>query len=73
MAEARSPAGRDLRPESVKSGWAFRFPAEAAAHLAKLDPREALVVEFLLPRDRVRRAYVEVGDFAAAQAFLAEP
>lgn len=71
MAEARSPAGRDLRPEGVKSGWAFRFPAEAAAQMARLDPREAVAVEFLLPGDRVRRAYVEVGDFAAGRAFLA--
>lgn len=70
IAEARSPAGRDLRPEDVKSGWAFRFPAEAAAEMARLDPREAVAVEFLLPGDKIRRAYVEVGDFAAGRAFL---
>jgi hypothetical protein len=29
-----------------------------------------VAVEFLFPGDRVRRAYVEVGDFAAGQAFL---
>jgi hypothetical protein len=35
-----------------------------------LDPREAVAVEFLFSGDRVRTAYVEVGDFAAGRAFL---
>ncbi len=55
------------------SGWAFRFPAQAAGALAGLDPREAVAVEFLFATpdgDAVRRAYVEVGDFAAGRAFL---
>ena len=72
-AEARSTAGTDLRPKTMKSGWAFRFPGPAARALAELDPREAVAVEFLFagPRgDTVRRAYVEVGDFAAGRAFL---
>jgi len=72
-AEARSVAGRDLLPKDVKSGWAFRFPAQAAGALAGLDPREAVAVEFLFATpdgDAVRRAYVEVGDFAAGRAFL---
>jgi hypothetical protein len=69
-AEARSVAGRDLLPKDSRSGWAFRFPAEAAHELAALDPREAVAVEFLFPGDVVRRAYVEVGDFAAGRAFL---
>lgn len=72
VAEARSPAGADLLPRDAKSGWAFRFPAEAARELAALDPREAVAVEFYFADTRrpVRRAYVEVGDFAAGQAFL---
>ncbi|MFN3511441.1 MAG: hypothetical protein ACK41C_00205 [Phenylobacterium sp.] len=70
-AEARSPAGVELLPRDMKSGWAFRFPAEAAGALAGLDPREAVAVEFLFAGDQVRRAYLEVGDFAAARAFLA--
>jgi hypothetical protein len=72
VAEARSPAGADLLPRDTKSGWAFRFPAEAARELAGLDPREAVAVEFYFADTRrpVRRAYVEVGDFAAGQAFL---
>jgi hypothetical protein len=71
-AEAMSSAGADLRGPGMKSGWAFRFPADAAQALAGLDPREAVAVEFVFPGDdgeTVRTAYVEVGDFAAADAF----
>jgi hypothetical protein len=70
LAEAREPAGRELLARGEGPGWAFRFPTRAARALAALDPREAVAVEFLFPGDRVRRAYVEVGDFAAGQAFL---
>lgn len=72
MAEARSPAGSDLLPKGAKTGWAFRFPAAAVRELAGLDPREAVIVEFLFAdhRQAARHAYVEVGDFAAGQAFL---
>jgi len=69
LAEAREPAGRDFVARG-EEGWAFRFPAAAVRALATLDPREAVAVEFLFPGDRVRRAYVEVGDFAAGEAFL---
>ena len=69
-AEARSLAGLDLMPKTMTSGWAFRFPAEAAQALTQLDPREAVVVEFLFADDKTRRAYIEVGDFAAGRAFL---
>ena len=69
LAEAREPAGRDFVAKG-EEGWAFRFPAAAVHALAGLDPREAVAVEFLFPGDRVRRAYVEVGDFAAGEAFL---
>jgi hypothetical protein len=73
-AEAMSPAGRDLRPSDTQGGWAFRFPAAAQSALAALDPREAAAVEFLFADgdgEQVRTAYVEVGDFAAGQAFQA--
>lgn len=71
-AEARSVARADLAPEKMKSPWAFRFPAAAAGDLARLDPREAVAVEFIFAgeRDEVRRAYFEVGDFAAGSLFL---
>jgi hypothetical protein len=72
-AEARSKAGADLLPKDGRAGWAFRFPMKAARELALLDPREAVAVEFLFPGDEVRRAYVEVGDFAAGKAFLTLP
>ena len=70
LAEAREPASRELLARGEDAGWTFRFPTAAARALAGLDPREAVAVEFLFPGDRVRRAYVEVGDFAAGQAFL---
>jgi hypothetical protein len=69
-AAARAPAGPDLLPKNAASGWAFRFPDAAAQDLARLDPRESVAVDFLFPGDVTRRAYVEVGDFAAGRAFL---
>lgn len=69
-AEARSRAGKDLAPKDMPVAWAFRFPADAARELATLDPREAVAIEFLFEGDQARRAYVEVGDFAAGRAFL---
>jgi hypothetical protein len=54
----------------MTSGWAFRFPDAAAAAMADLDPREAIRVEFLFSSGPSRQIYLEVGDFAAARAFL---
>ena len=42
--------------------------------MADLDPREAVEIEFAFAGrngDTLRRAFVEVGDFAAGRAFLA--
>jgi hypothetical protein len=72
LAQARSPAGQDLLPDDAREGWAFRFPPQAVRQLVQLDPREAVMVEFLFSGG-VRRAYVEVGDFAAGRAFLSTP
>ena len=73
-AQARDAAPRDLMAADMKSGWSFRFPLAASEALAQLDPREAAAVEFLFANrsggDTVRRAYLEVGDFAAGRAFL---
>jgi hypothetical protein len=72
LAESRSVDAR-LSPEPGKPAAVFRFPAAAANAIAALDPREAVSVEFLFAGrggDAVRTAYLEVGDYAAAQAFL---
>lgn len=72
-AEARSPASTRLAPGGAKSALLVRFPPEAVRAMAALDTREAVMVEFVFAdrdRDAVRRAYVEVGDFAAGLAFL---
>ena len=70
VASARRAAPGELQPKGAASGWAIRFPDAAVQELAKLDPREAVAVEFLFRGDVTRRAYVEVGDFAAGRAFL---
>lgn len=72
-AESRDAAPPSLLPKDAKAGLAFRFPAAAADAIAQLDPREAITVEFALPGsgvEQTRKAYVEVGDFAAGRAFL---
>ena len=72
--ETRDAAPLTLLPTGAKTGLSFRFPQEAADALSRLDPREAATVEFVFTSrsgvDTVRRAYVEVGDFAAGRAFL---
>ena len=74
LARALGPAPQSLSPPGAKAGVMATFPPEAARALAALDPREAVSVEFLFPSpagERVEAAAVEVGDFAAGQAFLA--
>jgi hypothetical protein len=75
MAEARSAADPTLLPQGARGGTAFRFPKSSAMTLSALDPREAVAIDFLFASgsgpDQVRTAYVEVGDFAAGEAFLA--
>ena len=73
-AEQRADADRSLLPRGSTSAQAFRFPPAAAQALTQLDPREAATLVFLFQDrsgPRVSRAYVEVGDFAAGEAFLA--
>jgi len=72
-AEARSAASERLLPKGSTEGLLYRFPMRAADAMAGLDPREAVAVEFVFAGrngDVVRRAYIEVGDFAAGRAFL---
>ncbi len=77
-ADQKTVAPETLLPDAgrkgaAKSGWAFRFPASAIDALSGLDPREAVAVDFVIAGrngDIVRRAYVEIGDFAAGRAFV---
>jgi hypothetical protein len=73
LAEARTSADPALRPKGADKAIAFRFPSSARQALEHLDPREAVSVEILYPSaqgDLVRTAFLEVGDFDAAVAFL---
>jgi hypothetical protein len=72
-AETRGEAPLTLLPTGAKTGLAFQFPTAAADAISQLDPREAVTVEFAFAGrgdDVTRKAYVEVGDFAAGRAFL---
>jgi hypothetical protein len=74
VARARYAAPASLLPPDVRRGEAFVFPDAAAQAMAKLDPREAVridVVYATLAGERVETSLFEVGDFAAARAFLA--
>lgn len=71
LASARGPADEALAPAGARAALAFRFPPEAAAAVAALDPRERFLIEFVFPDGRVRPARLEVGDFAAGLAFVA--
>lgn len=55
----------------TEQGHLFRFPISVVQQLAALDPRETARVD-LMDRngDRVASNYFEIGDFAAAIAFL---
>lgn len=77
-ADRKDAAPETLLPDAgrkgaAKTGVAFRFPPSAVTALAGLDPREAVAVDFVFTGrkgDVVRRAYIEVGDFAAGAAFV---
>jgi hypothetical protein len=72
-AETREEAPPTLLPTGAKTGLAFRFPFALADAMAQLDPREAVTIEFVFTGrgdEMTRKAYVEVGDFAAGRAFL---
>jgi len=73
-AETREESPLTLLPPGAKTGLSFRFPPAVADAISRLDPREAVTIEFSFAgrggADQVRKAYVEVGDFAAGRAFL---
>lgn len=60
-----------LLSNGQRQGEAWSFPAELTAQIEALDPRESFVVEFVFRDDSVARSTFEVGDLAAARAFLA--
>ncbi|MDQ7813783.1 hypothetical protein, partial [Brevundimonas sp.] len=66
-----SAADPALLTGDSRAGDAWRFPASAADRLARLDPREAFLVEFHFRDGSVARARFEAGDFAAGRAFMA--
>jgi hypothetical protein len=74
IAEARFDPDQSIRPQGKAPSVAYRFSTDAARALTRLDPREAVAIEFYFSTpsgSEVRRAYIEVGDFAAGVAFLA--
>lgn len=64
-------APHSLLTTGARRGEAWVFPAETGEALARLDPREPFLIEFLFRDDSVATARFEAGDFAAARAFLA--
>ena len=74
LAEGRRPAPKALQPRGWGEPLAFRFSTAAAAALAQLDPATVVKLEFVSPTrsgEKARSARIEVGDFAAGQAFVA--
>jgi hypothetical protein len=74
LASAKYNAPVVLLPPGVRQGEAFVFPPAAAQAMAQLDPREAVRLDIVYETftgERVETAIFEVGDFAAARAFLA--
>lgn len=66
-----APAAATLLATGRTRGEAWTFPASAGDRLARLDPREPFVLEFLFRDGSVASATFEAGDFAAARAFVA--
>lgn len=52
-------------------GEVWTFPAYGGDRLARLDPREPFLIEFLFRDGSAATATFEAGDFAAARAFVA--
>lgn len=71
LAASNDPAESSLAGAAKGQGRIWRFSPATAEALARLDPRETFVVEFLFHDDSVARLRFEVGDFAAGRAFAA--
>ena len=71
LAASNAPVDATLAGAAKGSGRLWLFPAAAGEALARLDPRETFVIEFMFRDDSVARVRFEVGDFAAGRAFAA--
>jgi hypothetical protein len=70
IAQRRVPSTRAIeRLDAGRSQVAFTFPDDAFRDLLALDPRETVAIEIQNGR-ATQRLLVEVGDIAAARAFL---
>jgi hypothetical protein len=73
LAESRQPAPKSLRSDGPGDALAFRFPDAAVTALERLDHGDTVRLDFVTTSwsgERTRSALIEVGDFAAARAFL---
>ncbi len=68
-----APAARTGAGDLAPAAWRFSFADAALSDLAALDPREAVVLEIEWSTGTRSRHYIEVGDLAAAIAFLRLP
>lgn len=66
-----APAAATLLAMGKTQGETWTFPAYGGDRLARLDPREPFLIEFLFRDGSVATATFEAGDFAAARAFVA--
>lgn len=64
-------AAPTLLTSGKTQGELWTFPGYGADRLARLDPREPFLIEFLFRDGSVATATFEAGDFAAARAFVA--
>ena len=76
LAQSQTVAPAPLALAGRGRSWGFRFPSAAADALAALPATETAQVEILAADGRqslLARIPIEVGDFAAARAFLQQP
>jgi hypothetical protein len=66
-----APAAGGLLATGRTQGETWTFAPAAGDALARLDPREPFVLEFLFRDGSIASATFEAGDFAAARAFVA--
>ena len=66
-----APAAQSLLVAGRTQGETWTFPTAGGDALARLDPREPFLIEFLFRDGSVASATFEAGDFAAARAFVA--